>query len=481
MNLKIYEHSTNYTATVIKLPVKQAVEGLDNLVMVEVFGNKCLIGKDSDESQLYLFFPSGTQLSAEFLKHNNLYRESQLNVNPNQKGFFEVNGRVKAIKFRGIISSGFVIPISSLLWNELPIKVGNSFKVGDVFNEIDGFEVCRKYVINVPTEPGQKKDRVSKVNNQLVDLMIPNQFRFHSDTAHLANNLHQINPNDVILITDKWHGSSSILSKVLIAKKLNLWQKFVNFLGGKIPNKEYGYIYSSGKPKSSLPKGIEGEWINTNQDFYSSNIWKRAFNDYKHALEDGISIYGELVGFEESGSAIQKGYDYGCTPKPTVILEDGKCGCHQNDTCENGKVGYALRCSKDELKKQYRMVVYRITYTKPDGSVIEFTWEQMLEYCKKYNLETVKCIYFGRAKDFIVADSTEAWSTPEEFREIFFKKIQRLVESIGCCVYCNNRVPAEGMVVRKNGGAAYKIKASAFLKKESDDLDKGETNIEDNA
>lgn len=465
MSLKIYEHSTNYTATVIKLPVKQTVEGLDNLVMVEVFGNKCLIGKDSDESQLYLFFPSGTQLSEAFLKGNNLYRELQLNEDPNQKGFFELNGRVKAIKFRGIISSGFVIPVKSLknAWTngtDRDWACGEivRLKEGDSFNEFDGVEICRKYVINVPTEPGQKKDRVSKVNNQLVDLMIANQFRFHTDTAHLANNLHQINPNDVVLMTDKWHGSSSILSKVFINKKLSLWQKFLNLLGGKIPNKEYGYIYSSGKPKSSLPKGIEGEWINTNQDFYSSNIWKRAFNDYKHALEDGISIYGELVGFEESGSAIQKGYDYGC------------------HSLANGMVTY-----EGEKAPEYRMVVYRITYTKPDGSVIEFTWEQMLEYCKKYNLETVKCIYFGRAKDFIVADSTEAWSTPEEFREIFFKKIQRLVESIGNCVYCSNRVPAEGMVVRKNGGAAYKIKASSFLKKESDDLDKGETNIEDNA
>jgi hypothetical protein len=470
MNLKIYEHSANYTATVVKLPVKQAVEGLDNLVMVEIFGNKCLIGKDSDESQLYLFFPSGTQLSPAFLKGNNLYRENQLNEDTNQKGFFELNGRVKAIKFRGIISSGFVIPVHSLknLWTngiDRDWACGEivRLKEGDSFNECDHEEVCRKYVINVPAEPGQKKDRVTKVNNQLVDLMIPNQFRFHSDTSHLANNLHQINPDDMILITDKWHGSSSILSKVLINKKLNLWQKFLNLIGGKIPNKEYGYIYSSGKPKSNLPKGIEGAWINKNQDYYSSNIWKRAFDDYKHALEDGISIYGELVGFEESGSAIQKGYDYGCVPhglKGTIV--DG--------------------VSVKETPGSYRMVVYRITYTKPDGSVIEFTWPQIREYCKKYNLETVKEIYFGKLKDWVF-DYRISRDEPtiEQFREMFFQQARNMVETLGNCRYCSNKVPAEGWVFRKDGGQAFKLKASLFLKKESDDLDKGETNIEDNA
>lgn len=59
MKLTIREDSTNYAATVVNLPVKQKVEGLDNLVKVTIFGNDCLITKDSDESILYLFFPSG--------------------------------------------------------------------------------------------------------------------------------------------------------------------------------------------------------------------------------------------------------------------------------------------------------------------------------------------------------------------------------------------------------------------------------------
>lgn len=464
MSLKIYNHSANYTASVIELPPAQKVEGLDNLRMVEVFGNKCLIGKDSSYDELYLFFPSGTQLSHEFVSGNNLYRECQLNADPSKTGFFEPNRRVKAIKFRGIQSTGFVIPVSSLknLWKDGIDKdwaCGEiaRLKAGDEFNEFDGIEVCRKYVVKQESVPGEKKDRTNKMNERLSDLMIPNQFRFHSDTAHLAKHLSQFKPHDIILITDKWHGSSCILSKVLIAKKLTLWQKFVNMLGGQIPSKAYGYIYSSGKPKSNLPKGIEGEWINDGPDFYSSNIWKEVFEDYKHALEDGISIYGEIVGFETNGSAIQKGYDYGCSAEYGTTIRE--------HLATEGKIPAA-----------YRFVVYRVTYTKPDGSVIEFTWPQLKEFCAKYGLETVKEIFYGPAGMFI-DDYIE-----EGFGDTFFKVLQtEYVEQMGNCKYCSNSVPAEGVVVRKDGGTAYKLKSSSFLAKESKDADNGETNIEDNA
>jgi hypothetical protein len=308
MNLKTYEHSTNYTATVIKLPTVEAVGGLDNLVKVTVFGNDCLISKDS-EGGLYIFFPSGAALSPEFLKVNNLYRESQLNIDNNQKGFFEINGRVKAIKFRGVTSTGFVIPISSVLNTlNLESKKKNSFyeedslKEGDSFNEIDGVEICRKYAIaqSTPGAPRSKKERdLDRINNKLLTLMIPSQFRFHEETPQLANNISNINSDDIIVITDKWHGCSCILSKVHINKKLKWHHKLFNKLGANIPDREFGYIYSSGKPKSNLPKGILNEYENPNKQHYVGNIWKTAFDYYKDTIEDGISLYGELVGYTE--------------------------------------------------------------------------------------------------------------------------------------------------------------------------------------
>jgi len=486
--LKIYEDSKNYTAQVIKLPPKQTVPGLDNLVEVNVFGNSCLVGKDSPENELYLFFPAGAQLSEAFCIANNLFREQQLNSDPNQKGFFEVNRRVKAIKFRGIISTGFVIPVLSLP-DDIHIAkgIGTILSPGDSFNEIEGYEVCRKYFVPGPTQGTPKGDKQAKINNRLTNLLIPNQFRFHVETSHLANNLHRLNPDDIIVLTDKWHGSSCILAKVLIAKKLTLWQKLLNKVGGKVPDREYGYIYSSGKPKSNLPKGIEEsynlffnnsealkKWENDNKDYYTSNIWKRAYDDHKHTLEDGISLYGELVGYTEGGQFIQKGYDYGCIPFASKI---GKgIGSTVEYTINNEKYNAII-------PPEYRFVIYRITYTKPNGEVIEFSWQQIKDYCAKYNLETVKELYFGTMGNFVPEYACEI-TEMNNINDYFFYKLQNAFNLEGMCRECTNKVPAEGITLRIDGKPqflTFKLKSKLFLKKESDDLDKGETNIEDNA
>lgn len=50
------------------------------------------------------------------------------------------------------------------------------------------------------------------------------------------------------------------------------------------------------------------------------------------------------------------------------------------------------------------------------------------------------------------------------------------------CLECNNKIPAEGLVVRKDGQttfSAYKLKSKLFLLGEAKELDKEEINIED--
>lgn len=423
------------------------------------------MSKDSREDLKYIFFPAGAQLSEDFAKYNDLYREQQFNADPSKKGFFELNRRVKAIKFRGVTSTGFVIPVTALDYLEKqPV-----LQVGDEFTSLEEVEICRKYVVPGPTQgtPGAKGDKQSRINNRLVDMMVKNQFRFHSETGHLAKNIHVLQVNDTILLSDKWHGSSCILSKVLVRKKLNLWQKFLNLIGGKVPDTAYGYIYSSGKPKSNLPKGIEGARVNNGPDFYSSNIWKRAMDDYKEVLEDGISIYGELVGYTEGGSFIQKGYNYGCSAEYGTSLKEHLA-------------------TEGKIPTLYRFVVYRITYTKPDGSVIEFSWPQVKAYCEKYQIEHVKEFFYGSTAE-LMSKFVSGWRNPfndEDIHQQLFDALQNAYNMEKTCGHCLTGVPAEGMVLRIDNNpsfTAFKLKAKAFTKKESDDMDNGETNIEDNA
>ena len=48
---------------------------------------------------------------------------------------------------------------------------------------------------------------------------------------------------------------------------------------------------------------------------------------------------------------------------------------------------------------------------------------------------------------------------------------------------CKNKVPHEGIVIKKEDGIAHawKLKSFAFLNKEQQEADKGESNIEDNS
>lgn len=416
----IQEGSTNYTCMVIQLPIKQEI-GLDNLVKVTIFGNDILISRNYTDG-VYLYFNCGTQLDDKFMSYNNLWRDASKNSNTSITGYFDKK-YVKALKLRGIISTGFLIPISSLSYIDEKLDL----QEGDEFNILEGdkkYPICWKYIVPAQ-ERTTGKTRTEKLNNKLKEYLVPNQFRFHTETEQLAKHLHKLEHHYHITITNKVHGSSVILSNVLIKKKLNIWQRLLNKLGGKISDKEYGFVYSSGKPKSGLPKGIIGSWLNNGQGYYTDSIWKRAMDDFRYAVEPGITIYGELLGFTQSGQYIQKGYDYGNT---------------QGD---------------------YSMQVYRITYTKPDGNIIEFSWQMIKQYCKKYQLAHVEEFYYGPTGGLV--------SPSEHWKDNFLHYLQHNYNLETTCKDCTTGVPAEGIVVRINDidkFQVYKLKSKTFLLKE---------------
>lgn len=451
MKLTTEKGSENYAAQVITLPAKQKVVGLDNLVRVSVFGNDCLIGKDSPENELYLFFPAESALGMAYCYLNNLYRDSETNLDKKQKGFFEATGRVKALKFKGVISTGFVIPLKSLeSWNQTDIK---KLKVGDEFTSIDGHVLCYKYKITY--QQGEKKTKESRFNKKLerFDKLVPNQFRFHESTSHLAKNLHLFAEDDVIVITDKWHGTSAVFSNVLVNKELTLKEKIAKWFGVKVVDKVYDNLYSS---RSVL----KNQYINKDQKeggYYGEDIWGTVNKELDGKIEQGITIYGEIVGYLPSGAMIQKDYDYGCKQRNILDLPEG-----------TSKVDV----SKIMLYSEHKFLVYRITYTKPDGNHIELSWQQIKDYCAKHSLETVRELYFGQSG----LDGQD-----EVVRENFLLELQSQHLEMKC-IHCKNDVWAEGICVRIDGKTSYqtfKLKSKNFLERETKDLDKGEVSVEE--
>lgn len=419
---------------IVKLPPKQQVQGLDRLVRVTVFGNDVLTQKTADEQGLYIFFPAECQIADKYLSVNSEFRHSEKNEDRSITGFFEDSGRVKAIKFKGVISTGYIAPVSTL---KGIVKDWEKLTVGDEFTDIGDFNLCKKHIVVRQQSTSTKESRYNKKLKRF-DKLVPNQFRFHQDTSPLARNLHHFNPEDIIVITDKWHGTSAVFSNVLVRKELTLKEKLAKWVGVDVNLSHYDNLYSSRSV-------IKNQYINKDATpgYYNEDIWGVVHKELDGKIEQGITLYGEIVGFLPSGKAIQGGYDYACGPT------------------------------------SHRFVVYRMTYTKPNGSVIEFPWQMIKNYCERYSIETVKELYHGKGKGYSW-NSNPNLQTEEGWKSLFMSQLELLLE--GECKHCANKVPAEGVCVRIDGRDTYmtfKLKSKRFLERESKELDKGEVNIED--
>jgi hypothetical protein len=287
-----------------------------------------------------LYFVSGTELNTEYCKENNLYENVELNKDVSKKGYLSTKSRVKAIKLKGEISDGMIMPLET---------VSKELKEGDMFTHIDEKMICKKY------QPFEEKVNLTKKEknnkNKLSKYLVDKQLKFHFETPHYNRNIEKLKENKQMIVTRKYHGSSFIVANILCKKHFNFIEKFINLFFNFI-SKEYKIVYSSGKPKSQLPKGIEGLFLNKNSSFYSDDIWKKASDILKPFLQKGMSIYGEIIGKGIQGEE----YTY---------------------------------------NREYVLKIYRITLTNEDGYTNELSWEDVKKFCNKYELEHVDEYYQG--------------------------------------------------------------------------------------
>jgi hypothetical protein len=424
--------NANYAVVVCSLDKFIDLPNCDNIKAALVCGgNSVIVSKSAQTKEIGLYFPVECQISHEFLSQNNLYRKGEWgNIDSTKSGFFELNRRVKAVKFRGNKSEGFWIPVNSLSYLGIPIE---AFTEGLTFDAIGDNEICRKYIAK-RNPIGQPKLRGRQP--RLEDKIVEHQFRFHYDTTNLRRNIHKIQPDHWISISDKWHGTSIVISNVLVNRELKWYEKLANICGLHVNTVEYGMAYSSRR----VLKEVNGE-TKTNLHFYKEDIWGIVANEVKDILPKGYTFYGEIVGYTPSGAEIQKGYTYGCP-----------VGGH-------------------------RLLIYRVTSVNSDGHIIELSWPQMMEFCKKYGLEPVKELWYGQAEDFLggSSDNIQPW------QEDLLAKLERVYVRDQMCEYNNLQVPAEGIVVRidhLDQSEAFKLKNFKFLCEESAALDKDIIDIE---
>lgn len=419
----------NYCATVVLIANIIPLDGCDNVVATRIMGNQVIIGKDVSIGDIGLFFPVETELSKEYLNDSNLYRKPELNRDVTKKGYFDENGRIKCIKFKGHNSEGLFMPLSSL--NGF-ISKADVLSVGDEFDELNAFKICRKYAPRARTigNPKEKQSKYPKVSK-----IIDNQFRFHDDTSQLYKNLHKVNPDDLIQVSYKIHGTSGISSRILCNRKLSMVERLAkNVLRLNVNSTQYDFVNSSRKV-------LKNSDLNPNPNgYYKDDIWSIADKELRPYLIDGMTLYYEIAGFLPSGSGIQGNFDYGCAPK------------------------------------EHKVFIYRITITNVSGKVFEYSAKQVQDWCKVNGLVAVPELYYGKGKDLV---RLYDFDTVEQWRDEFLKHL-KFMHNEHDCFMCKNVLPEEGCVVRIEGMQieAYKCKSTRFLLYETKQLDKGTVDIE---
>ena len=431
----------NYLAKIVKIENIRKHSNADKLYCTTIDGNNLITGVDTKVGDVVVYFPLECSINLEYLSWSNSFKEKTMNKDPEATpGFFEKYGRVKALRLRGEKSEGYIVPLRDIekwLNEKSNLLPGQGFffcdnVIGQEFDFYNDIQICKKYIPkgNSGGLGGSKKD---KKLIKRISRLVEGQFRLHEDTAHLKKNIHKIEPYDYISITEKLHGTSFVVGKILTKRKLKIPEKFLKNFGIKILETEYDYIYASRNV-------VKNQYETRNAGhFYGYDLWAEIKDQLKNSIVSGITLYGECVGFTKTGAYIQNDYDYG--------LEPGN----------------------------FKLYIYRITQTNADGHVVEFTWPQIKEYCRKFNLNHVPEKYYGLAKDlFPDLDTTEHW------HENFLNNLQDLFLEKNC-VLCKNKVPAEGIVLRQDKTfdcEPFKLKSFRFLEKESKDLDKGIVDME---
>ena len=210
----------NYAPQVVRVTELTKLDGLDNLVGVQWAGFQALVSKDTQVGDLLLIFPPECQLSETFASVNNLLSNSELNNDPEVKGYLGKNRRVRAIKLRGHASNALALSLASLsrFTNQLPEE-------GAVFDTIDGTVISQKYVVPVKSS-GTASTALPKWRGQSANL-----FREHLDTGQYFRESFKYASGDYVVVTQKLHGCSGRWMVVREAPELTILGKIVSRLG----------------------------------------------------------------------------------------------------------------------------------------------------------------------------------------------------------------------------------------------------------
>lgn len=429
----------NYSATIIKVPALRKVENSDRLYIAEALGIRVIVdsGWLEREGELAVLFPAEAQLSHLYVQRNNLFRHNELNDDVAQSGYIEDNRRVRALKLRGSISYGLLLPLASL--DHLRAGVG-PLREGDVFDTLAGEEVCRKYVIETKEpQPTRGERQVKKAFKRVDETFLPEHF----ETGQWEREKGNVAADANLIVTQKLHGTSVRLANTVVKRQLTKRERFAKkFLGAKIKDHEYDLVAGSRKVIKD-PNNPE------QAHFYGEDVWTESLADFGDNIPKNHVIYGELVGYTVGGRAIQAGHTYECDRDGIYIGE------------------------------RTQLYVYRVAIITEDADLVDLSWTQVKAFCQRHSLKNVPELAQVKKMNFYVEDFTEC-----EFYDVHAKDL-----ATGGLGYNERPVMIseggtgvdEGIAIRVEGGMVpefYKFKNPSHYLYESGQLDTGAADLE---
>ncbi|MFA5166553.1 MAG: RNA ligase family protein [Candidatus Paceibacterota bacterium] len=353
-----------YNAKVVKLSIKPHPNA-DRLQLGYVQGIQVVVGNDVKDGDIGVFFPCDGQLSNEFLSTHNLYRHSELNKDTAKTGYFSDNGRVTAEKIRGERSEGFYCSLSDFEYTGYDLS---KLELGTEFDELNGHNICQKYYTPATLRAMKRNSGNSgKAKRTQADYNLPRHF----DTEQLQYNLDKVESGDLVIITEKTHGTSTRIGFVQVERQQQLkwWQKLYNLLPlPKYPTVTKNYEFVVGSRNRIVDSTMKPE---------SSEYYRlETAEPLRGLLKKGEVIYAEIVGFDSNGKPIM---NHQSTSKlPEIKKQYGEVMVYRYG-CRWNEVGVPQR----------RMFVYRITQVNEDGQEIDLSWAQIKRRAGELGLEVV--------------------------------------------------------------------------------------------
>lgn len=428
------KNEPNYAALVIRVPAVHKLPNSDKLYGINVAGISVVVDDSwiAREGELAVMFPAETQLSHPLAAYANLYRHSELNDDPTEVGYLEDNRRIRALKLRGNVSKGLILPLDRV--SNITNSFEDDFEEGQSFDTVNGVEVSRKFIIPVKATQNPAQAKLAKAFKRVDSKVFPE----HIETDQWLRNEGHVTDDEVLIVTQKLHGSSVRFGRVPVRVEHKWYERLAKKLGIRVREMEYDLIGGSRKvikdPKST-----------TQSHFYANDIWTETALRYGDAIPENFIVYGELVGYTPDGGAIQKGYTYEAQPG---VME---------------------------------LYVYRVAVVTEQGELTDLSWDQVRHFADSRGLKYVPELWRGFKKDFRLelfqeVAFNQAWSNHRSFGGSPLYPDQPVALSGG------GTKKDEGIVIRVDQGWPiahfFKYKNDSFYLHETAELDKGEAGIE---